>query len=188
MKKVIIMRAIPGSGKSTFAKQLAKEVDKAGGSAKIVSADDYFYNLGEGKYKFDVTKIGDAHAGCMRAFIEALQTDVNVVIVDNTNLGIPEISPYRLVAAAYGYPVEVKQVEEDVDVAASRNQHGVPADAIERMHQYMKTEEEKYPPFYEPIEKYKGVKTDEDDDIKFSPIVNKAYNLSSLFYLKSLGY
>lgn len=57
MGQVIVMRAIPGSGKSTLAKQLVAKAQAEGKKAIICSADDFFYELGQGAYAFDRTKI-----------------------------------------------------------------------------------------------------------------------------------
>jgi len=123
--KVIIMRGLPGSGKSFFAKNL-------GGENVIVSADDYF--LHNGRYEFVPSKLGEAHAFCMRSFIDAIHNNVvDNVIVDNTNIRQWEIHPYYLVAQAYGLPVEIVTVNCNAEKAFGRNQHGVPLAAIQRM-------------------------------------------------------
>ena len=60
MEKVLyIVRGIPGSGKSTFAKTLG---------GQHYEADMYFIDE-EGNYKFDGTKIKDAHKWC-QSFVE----------------------------------------------------------------------------------------------------------------------
>ncbi len=54
MEKVLyIVRGIPGSGKSTFAKQLV------GADFLVCEADKYF--MVDGEYKFDATKLKQAH-------------------------------------------------------------------------------------------------------------------------------
>ena len=55
MEKVLyIVRGIPGSGKSTFAKTLG---------GQHYESDMFFINE-NGEYNFDVTKIKDAHQWC----------------------------------------------------------------------------------------------------------------------------
>jgi tRNA uridine 5-carbamoylmethylation protein Kti12 len=125
MRRVIALRGIPGSGKSTVALDLCREGDA------IVSADDYF-NTPKG-YVFDPSKIGEAHATCFKRFLTCLAEDVEVIIVDNTNLSAWELSPYAAGAAAYGYSFEIVSVSCDPALAFKRQTHGVPAEAHKRM-------------------------------------------------------
>ena len=123
---IFIMRGIPGSGKSYHAKTLTKRVHY------IVSADQCFVD-NDGVYRFDHTKIGEAHQGCFRSFIRlAQQFDVDVV-VDNTNIRLWELSPYVLAGEAHGHAVELVHVRCDVEKAIARNTHGVPEVVIRRM-------------------------------------------------------
>lgn len=122
MKRVIIMRGLPGSGKSTEAKKF---------DGVVVSADDYF--MINGVYRFNPAKIGDAHISCMRRFLNLIDAGLSPIVVDNTNISIFEVNPYRLVAQAMGYEVEVVHVVCDAMTCAKRNTHGVPLSTIQRM-------------------------------------------------------
>ena len=127
--KAIIMRGISGSGKSTEANRIAQELSDQGKSAVIVSADDYFID-DDGEYKFDSRYLDKAHGMCMAQFM-AMITEVDAVIVDNTNTQLWEISPYILVAkSAHCYDIEIVRCECDPKVAAARNVHGVPEKGI----------------------------------------------------------
>lgn len=150
---VICMRAIPGSGKSTFAKKLAEKYESEGKNVVILSADNYFYEIGGGEYKFDFRLLPKAHGACFRKFIESLRThEHDVVIIDNTNLSSMELSPYQLGANAYDYDFVIKQVEADPSIAAARNVHGVPADRYAPMVARMK---ESLPPWWK-TERYQS--------------------------------
>ena len=121
-----IMRGIPGSGKSTQARQLA------GSTGKIHSTDDYF--MQDGKYVFDPNKLGRNHQLNFQAFKADLQLGVSPVIVDNTNARKWEYENYAKAAEDAGYRVEVVQVPHiDPALAAQRNTHGVPEESIRRM-------------------------------------------------------
>lgn len=134
--KVVIMRGIPGSGKSTLAKNLVGELSTpvAGRTAsrvQIFSADNFFCSGGCGEYRFDRSKLPEAHATCLREFTQALifyhswPSDA-VLIVDNTNTSEAECAPYARLALAFGAELEVITVECPQEVAFARQSHGVP--------------------------------------------------------------
>jgi tRNA uridine 5-carbamoylmethylation protein Kti12 len=157
MKQVIAMRAIPGSGKSTFAKQLVSKARNSGEVAVICSSDDYFYQLGEGQYAFDPSKIADAHKYCFKKFMNAVNKRADLIIVDNTNLSAWEISPYKMYAEAHDYGFSINEVKSDVGEAFKRQQHGVPEEAHKRMSESL--EKEFIPPWWD--KKSVRSKTDE---------------------------
>ena len=125
MKKLFIIRGLPGSGKSTVVKQYI--------GATVCSADDFF--MIDGKYVFDRSKIGQAHAACRSKAIDAMMAGVEQVVIDNTNTQRWEYLPYVELSAQYGYEVEVIAVGNlhDVELYAKRNVHGVPLAAIKKM-------------------------------------------------------
>lgn len=97
---VIILRGCSGASKSTFADYLRyTSVD----SPVICTADDYF--MVNGEYKFDATKLGEAHSQCRFKFEQALLDEKELVIVANTSTTTKEIQPYLDLAAAKGYTV-----------------------------------------------------------------------------------
>ena len=121
--KIVIMRGIPGSGKSTYARSLNADV--------IVSADDYFMVLGT--YHFDSTQLGEAHKSCMKRFLHAVRLRKELIVVDNTNSTPVEIAPYVAVGEAEGYEVEIVEIEADTKMAHARNIHAVPLKSINNM-------------------------------------------------------
>lgn len=133
MAKVTILRGPSGVGKSTEAAKMDSlhMVDR--GFTMVVSADDWFTDE-SGVYRFDPKQLSEAHANCMRRFIDLLTNshDDDLVIVDNTNTTIWEISPYVLVAQAFGIPFEIVTVNSPLsdEELAARNRHGVPARTI----------------------------------------------------------
>lgn len=126
--KVIILRGLPGSGKSTWVKNHCP-------NAYVCSADHYFEK--DGEYKFNPQSLGAAHGSCMRSFIDALVEQRPLVVVDNTNVTLVEISPYFSVAQAFGYEVEIVCVDAlkkfSVKDLSERNVHGVPHKSIVAM-------------------------------------------------------
>lgn len=126
-RKIVVLRGIPGSGKTTFVRNTYP-------GATVVSADDYF--VGEdGVYRFNPAEIGQAHGRCFRLFIESVQRGDLLVVVDNTATSIAEIAPYILGSQAYGYGAEIVTLRCDPAVAASRNVHGVPEAFVMKMAQ-----------------------------------------------------
>lgn len=127
-KKLYIVRGVPGSGKSTFALNLV------GSDFLVCEADKYF--MVDGEYKFDGSKLKEAHESC-RNLVETYMKDSLVndqfyreIAVSNTFTQEWEMQPYFDLAKQYGYMVFSIIVENR---HGGENQHGVPAEAIQRM-------------------------------------------------------
>jgi len=141
--EVKIMMAISGSGKSTWIKNDAVE------KKEICSADLFF--MDDGDYKFDRTKLGEAHGHCLKMFIKKtfsakgnaemgkkiaphLNRNPDVLYVDNTNTTEGEIAPYIAIARAYGIEPQIIHLNVLPEIAGPRNTHGVPQKSIENMY------------------------------------------------------
>lgn len=127
--KVVLMRGISGSGKSTYIKNHFPD-------AVVCSADHYFID-NQGKYNFDRNKLGAAHGSCKANFAKALKERKPLIVVDNTNTKLSEMKPYVDMAKHHGYRIEVVRLDTPPHVAADRNVHGVPPEAIDAMHRRM---------------------------------------------------
>lgn len=145
---IVLMSGIPGSGKSTYVKQLQQ---KLGDDAVVCSADAFF--MVNGEYRFDVTKLGDAHGACLNRFTRWILKGRDVthfqhmtLVVDNTNLSAVELAPYVALAQAFQMPCEIVTVLCDPSIAAARNVHGVPEAAVKRMDAALRSRE--LPPFW----------------------------------------
>lgn len=124
---MVILRGIPGSGKSTLCSMLRGLYPEY--SIKVVSADHYMVD-DEGNYKFDFKKLESAHTQCFQA---AMESEADIIIVDNTNTQRWELSPYLSLGRAQGRKVSLMKMKVTSDEAAARNIHGVPAASIEKM-------------------------------------------------------
>ena len=131
MEKVLyIVRGIPGSGKSTFAKMLVGE------DFLVCEADKYFIDKETGEYNFDSTKIKEAHKFCQDT-VESYMKDSLVndqfyreIAVSNTFTQEWEMRPYFELAKNYGYKVFSVVVENR---HGGTNQHGVPEEVLTKM-------------------------------------------------------
>lgn len=124
MSTVIILRGISGAGKSTYTEANFP-------NATVCSADKFF--IKDGVYKFDPTKLGNAHAWCGDQFGQALKRGDETIVVDNTNTKLWEMKNYLETAARFGCEVKVVRLTVDPKIAAARNLHGVPADKVQQM-------------------------------------------------------
>lgn len=135
MSEMIILRGIPGAGKSTYVKKLTEQHN----TVDVVSADHYFTNAFTGAYDFRADKLGEAHTQCFRMALHHVEMlkEYNVlsgaVIVDNTNIEAWEIAPYVMLANAYNLPHRIVTINCPFFLAAERNVHGVPLDTVRRM-------------------------------------------------------
>jgi predicted kinase len=145
-RQVIIMQGVSGSGKSTLARKLKAAMGHFGlGRCEIVSADDLFF--ASGTYRYEPSKIGEAHDDCFRSFLRHLASeDVQLVLVDNTNTLAIDIAPYMRAASAFGWLCRVLCVDVDVKTAASRNGGRAPNAVVEMQERNL--EHARYPAYW----------------------------------------
>jgi len=128
MKTLILLRGLPGSGKSTFANFIWNDY-------AICEADKFFYDT-EGNYNFDATKLRQAHEWCRNQVETRMKDNQNnpqfypEIVVSNTFTQEWEMEAYYKLAEQYGYKVFSIIVENR---HGGVNQHGVPADKLEQM-------------------------------------------------------
>jgi len=131
-RNLVILRGLPGSGKSTFAKML----DPTGYS--ICEADQFMVNKNTGKYEFNPIVLGGCHELCRRK-VETFMKDnllneqyYPTIIVSNTGTTVKEIQPYFDLANKYDYKVTSIVVENR---HGNKSVHGVPELTMEKMKQ-----------------------------------------------------
>ena len=124
MKTLYIVRGVPGSGKSTFAKSL-------GGTH--FETDMFF--MKDGEYKFDMSKIKEAHNWCQDSVNTAMIMNNTAglnetIVVSNTFTQEWEMKPYFEMAELHEYRVFSIILENR---HGGVNEHNVPEDKIEQM-------------------------------------------------------
>ena len=183
MTLVLILRGIPGAGKTAHVKSIAEahrrlvpcaagalhpccqRADETGVCSRhatkpwvgVISADDYFTDVGDGRYRFDRAQLTRAHDECWLAFERhvspALQerlTDVppSMLIIDNTNTSVAELAPYASYGSVYGHNVEILTLLCEPGKAHARQLHGVDPLTLWKMDQRLRAETASIPPWW----------------------------------------
>jgi predicted kinase len=123
MKTLILLRGLPGSGKSTLAKSLVTK-DYCHKEADMYFVDSF------GNYKFEPSKIKDAHKWCKEETEFLMKYEHSPIVVSNTFTQEWEMEDYNKLAEKYGYRVFSLIVENR---HGGVNEHGVPEDKLQAM-------------------------------------------------------
>ena len=127
--KLIIIRGLPSSGKSTLAKNMSDYYH--------VETDQFWKNE-EGEYKFDVTRLKEAHAWCqntVKSLLEKLNdspvlcTYFHGVVVANTFTQRWEMEPYFQIARDLGIVPQIVTCYGNF----GGNIHNVPQEVLNKM-------------------------------------------------------
>lgn len=147
-KVMILMRGLPGSGKSFTAKQVGK-----GGA--VYGSDEFFMihdpKAGEKTYQFNEKLLGHAHLWNEGRVKAAMRKGISPIVVDNTNVKFEYAKPYVDAAKEYGYEVRIQEPESPwwkehfgpdmtpeqesalIQKLLQKGQHDVPEDRIREM-------------------------------------------------------
>ena len=118
MRNLILVRGLPGSGKSTFGDLLGEPI----------ASDDYFMN--DGIYEFDASKLRVAHELSRLKCENQMKENKPIIVVTNTFTREWEMKPYFNLAKDYNYRIFTVIVENRHD---GTNIHEVPSETIEAM-------------------------------------------------------
>ncbi|XP_010444130.1 PREDICTED: uncharacterized protein LOC104726876 isoform X2 [Camelina sativa] len=158
---VIILRGLPGSGKSYLAKLLRDiEVDNGGSAPRIHSMDDYFMTEVEKVEESDSTSSSSARSkrpsvkmvmeycyepeveeayrsSMLKAFKRTLEDGTfSFVIVDDRNLRVADFAQFWATAKRSGYEAYILEATyKDPTGCAARNVHGITLDQVQQMAQ-----------------------------------------------------
>jgi predicted kinase len=122
---LILLRGLPGSGKTTLADLLSEN-----GKYPVLSIDSYFTNAITGEYQFIFDKNHLAYKACEQNTEVAMQNNSPKIFVDNTFTLDWELEPYFKLASKHNYQIHVVTVEKYHN---QKNTHGVSDEQINRM-------------------------------------------------------
>jgi len=117
---LILVRGLPGSGKSTIGQSLQTALG-------YVHLEADMYHMKDGEYQFDPAKIKESHLWCQLETMKAL-ADARYVVVTNTFTTLKEMEPYLQIAKSLGRSVRIVEAPGDYP-----NIHNVPAEVLQRM-------------------------------------------------------
>tara|TARA_R100000750_G_scaffold56852_1_gene43566 strand:+ start:2423 stop:2944 length:522 start_codon:yes stop_codon:yes gene_type:complete len=129
-KTLILLRGLPGSGKTNFAELLSLLSPEV----FIIATDDRF--MVNGKYKYDQSKLFDYHMQTQQDVHMAMSEDVSIIVVHNTFTNEKHMLDYTRLAGEHEYNV-ITLVVEHRHYGVS--EHDVPTKNYLRMFKELKS-------------------------------------------------
>ena len=141
-KTLVLIRGLPGSGKTTLAKAYLGQFTKSllpwdRLRCAHFETDMFFYR--DGKYQYDPKLLDVAQRQCLAQTEAAMRDCLHIIVVSNNFIRLWEMELYIKLANAFGYTVQ-----EIILSAPFQNVHGVPPEAIERMRKHFQVRPSQY--------------------------------------------
>lgn len=122
---LILLRGLPGSGKTTLAKILSEN-----NTYPVFSVDDYFTNEITGEYIFNFQNNHLAYKQCEELSLDSMKQNITKIIVHNTFTMDWELEPYFKLATEFNYNLFIVTVE---NYHKNKNTHGVSDEQLQKM-------------------------------------------------------
>ena len=129
MNSLILLRGLPGSGKTTLAKELSEN-----GKYPVFSVDDFFTSS-NGNYNFEFEKNHLAYKQCEENTKASMQKAIPKIFIDNVFSLEWELEPYFKLASEFNYEIFVLTVENR---HKGHNIHQISDEQIQKMAQKYK--------------------------------------------------
>jgi len=117
---IYLIRGLPGSGKTTYAKNCTDP------SIKHIEAD--MWHSVAGIYRFDMSEVESSHRWCVAATELTIRCEAKNPVVTNTLTTIAECAPYYVLSQKYGVEIRPKTM-----TGTFGSVHEVPLTTIEVM-------------------------------------------------------
>lgn len=124
MLSLIILRGLPGSGKTTLANILSEN------KWPVFSIDSYFTDPITNKYHFQFDKNHLAYKNCEEQTKQAMQNKIEKIFIDNVFSIDWEIEPYFKLASKNNYSIFIVTVE---NYHGNKNIHEISEEQIQKM-------------------------------------------------------
>lgn len=129
MKSIYIIRHVSGAGSSTLANQLSLlALHNPKLKVEICCADDFMVD-DDGKYDFKREKLGYVHNKCKEKFLNAINDNFNLIIVNNTSVRYADFKYYLEMGEQNGYTIFVMVLE---NYHGNKDIHGCPDETLKR--------------------------------------------------------
>lgn len=122
-KILILLRGLPGSGKTTLAHLLSEE------KYPVYSIDDYFTDE-KGNYHFKFEENHLAYKKCEENIRQSMKNSESKIFVHNTCTMEWEMEMYFKLSAEFNYQLHILTVE---NYHATKNVHDITNDQIQKM-------------------------------------------------------
>lgn len=122
---LILLRGLPGSGKTTLAKVLSQN-----NTYPVFSVDDFFTNELTGEYIFNFKDNHLAYKQCEELTEDAMKQQIPKIFVHNTFTLDWELEPFFKLASKFNYMLFVVTVE---NYHRNKNTHEVSDDQLQKM-------------------------------------------------------